>query len=242
MKRLSIIIPVYNEVNTIAEVIKKVSAVELKDIEKEIIIVDDGSTDGTTEILRDYERGKDRPGSTTIFRYSKVNIGKGSAVRIGFEHASGDFVLIQDADLELDPVEYHKLVHPITAGFADVVYGTRNYWGTNMRLHGKLANLFLNCLTCILYRALISDMETAYKVIKRDIVKGIVLTCKGFEFEPEITAKLLRLGYKIHEVPVTYNPRSEYQGKKIGWTDGVEAIYNLLKYRFIKKEKFIKNA
>ncbi len=224
--KLSVIIPVYNEESTIREVLAKVRTVKL---EKEIIIVDDGSTDKTSEILQD-EKHKDE---ITIVHNSLINIGKGAAVRIGIEHITGGLTIIQDADLELDPNEYVKLIQPIKDGKAKIVYGSR-FMGKvrGVMIIQVLANKLLTLLTNLLYNTHLTDMETAYKVFRTDVLKSIKLECTGFEFEPEITAKLSRLGYKIHEVPITYYPRTIMEGKKIRWWDGFIAIYSLLKYRF----------
>ena len=223
--KLSVIIPVYNEESTIQEVLAKVRAVEL---EKEIIIVDDGSTDRTAEILQT-EQTKDE---ITVVYNSLINIGKGAAVRIGIEHVTGDIVIIQDADLELDPNEYTRLVQSIFQRKADVVYGSRFKLKNQGTLKQIIANRCLTLLTNILYGTHLTDMETAYKVFRADVLKSIRLRCTGFEFEPEITAKISRLGYTIHEIPIAYHPRTIEEGKKIRWWDGVIAVYCLLKYRF----------
>ncbi|MGC9314989.1 MAG: glycosyltransferase family 2 protein [bacterium] len=223
--KLSVVIPVYNEQSTISEVIEKVRQVP---VDKEIIVVDDGSTDGTGDKLNIHV---DDP-IITVHK-SMVNFGKGAAVRIGFEYAQGDAVIIQDADLELDPNEYPQLLEPIIKGEADVVYGSRFLnLKRKVKLINLLANKFLVFLTNILYGAKLTDMETAYKVFRIDVVKSLKLRSMGFEFEPEVTAKVLRNGYKIVEVPITYHPRTVEEGKKIGWKDGFKAIYFLFKFRF----------
>ncbi len=223
--KLSVVIPVYNEKSTISEVIRKVREVP---IEKEIIVVDDGSTDGTSEVLDNHIEDP----IITIHK-SMINFGKGAAVRIGFEYATGDAVIIQDADLELDPNEYPQLLQPIMEGKADVVYGSRFLeLKQKVSLINLLANKFLVSLTNLLYRTKLTDMETAYKVFRIDVIKSLNLKALGFEFEPEVTAKVLRAGFKIIEVPITYHPRTIDEGKKIGWKDGLLAIYYLIKYRF----------
>lgn len=225
--KLSIIIPVYNEERTIKEVLEKISKVNL---DKEIIVINDGSIDGTVAILT-AERGRNACIST-VFN-SPTNIGKGAAIRRGIGYVKGDIVLIQDADLELDPNEYYDLINPILEGKADVVYGSRFLKKLyNAPILTVAANKFLTLLTNILYKINLTDMETAYKAFRTEVIKRISLKSLGFEFEPEVTAKLSRSGYKIYEVPVSYQPRSVKEGKKIGWMDGLKAIYYLFKYRF----------
>ena len=230
--RLSIIIPVYNEESTIGQVIDRVLAVELPDLEKEIIISDDGSRDNTPSIIRDYSEKH----SVTIKAHSSlINLGKGAAVRFGLHFATGDIVLIQDADLELNPEEYPALLEPILRGETDVVYGSRfRGTGNKIPLHTRIANGFLTQLTNLLYGSRLTDMATCYKVFRSGVIGGLELRSARFEFEPEVTAKLLLSGHKIVEVPVSYSPRNTQEGKKIGWIDGIEYIYTLLKYRFFK--------
>jgi glycosyltransferase involved in cell wall biosynthesis len=229
--KLSIVIPVYNELETIAEVIDRVRAVDLA-MEKEIIVSNDGSTDGSAEVLQ--EVATTLPGLLTVHT-SPINLGKGAAVRLGLSYATGDIVIIQDADLELDPKEYTRIIEPILAGQADVVYGSRFLGKRNrIRLRTRLANRFLTTLTNLLFGARLSDMETAYKAFRRQVLEGLKLRCVRFDFEPEITAKLLLAGYQIHEVPISYTPRTEDEGKKISWIDGIEAVYTLLRCRFLE--------
>ncbi len=228
--KLSVIIPVYNEETTIGEVIDKVREVELP-VTREIIVVDDGSTDQTAEILA--QRQQD----VTFVHFSRINFGKGAAIRIGLTYVTGDVVIIQDADLELDPNEYKLLLAPIMAGEANVIYGSR-FLKPNPDISRRTiwANRFLTWLTNALYGSSLTDMETAYKAFRAEVVNSINLQCHRFEFEPEVTAKLLRAGYTINEVPISYNPRTTEEGKKIGWRDGVTAISTLLKYRFSTAE------
>ena len=228
--KLSIIIPVYNEEQTISEVVERVRAVDLGDIEKEIIITNDGSSDGT-RLSIESSRWVSDPRIRTYD--NPINVGKGGAVRIGLKYATGDILLIQDADLELDPEEYGGLLAPILAGRADVVYGSRFLKPSgHISLRTRIANRGLTTLANILFGGRLTDMETAYKVFRRDVLTGIKLRCVGFDFEPELTAKLLLAGRTIVEVPVRYNPRRVDEGKKIRWTDGIDAVYALLKCRF----------
>lgn len=227
-KLLSVIIPVYNEKSTISEVIEKVSSVELP-IEKEIIVVDDGSTDGTVEILRN---NTVKVANTYL---TPVNVGKGAAVRIGLTLAHGDIILIQDADLELNPNEYKLLLQPIFDGKTQVVYGSRFLGENRVAPIRRLANYFLTFTTNLLFRSKLTDMETAYKVFTAEVAANLSLEANRFEIEPEITAQIIRRGFSIAEVPITYRPRTKFEGKKIKWKDGVKALATLLKYRFSKK-------
>ena len=224
---LSVIIPVYNEKSTISEVIEKVAAVELP-LEKEIIVVDDGSTDGTVEELKLSET---RIRKTYL---SPVNVGKGAAVRIGLTLVEGDIILIQDADLELDPEEYKLLLAPILSGAAEVVYGSRFLRRNRVAPVRRLANYALTKTTNLLYGTGLTDMETAYKVFTREVAARLRLAANRFEIEPEITAQIARRRIKIYEVPITYRPRTKYEGKKIKWQDGLRALLTLFKYRFRK--------
>lgn len=226
--KLSIIIPVYNERTTIREVIARVRAVELEGVEKEIIVIDDGSIDGTGDILKDYA------GQGVIVHTFTFNSGKGTALRKGIEIATGDVVLIQDADLEYDPHDYPALLAPIRQGRAQVVYGSR-FLGQieNMRPANWVANKVFALLANLLYGAGITDEATAYKVFRADVIKGLPIRARRFDFCPEVTAKLVKRGYKIHEVPIHYKGRSSEAGKKIGWRDGLATLWTLLKYRFV---------
>ena len=226
--KLSIIIPVYNEEQTISTVVERVLAVDLGAIEKEIIVANDGSDDGTQRAIEAV------PVNGTVplrLLESPINLGKGAAVRLGMKYATGDVILTQDADLELNPNEYGALLQPIIDG-ASVVYGSRflrKVPGISFR--ARVANRLLTWLTNVLYGARLTDMETAYKMFRRHVLEGIRLRCVGFDFEPEITARLLRSGHRIIEVPVRYNARRKDEGKKIGWADGVDAVYALIKCR-----------
>lgn len=226
---LSVVIPCYNEAQTIEEVLNRVEAVGLA---HEIIIVDDGSTDGTREILQRLE-AEQRPNVRIL--YHQVNQGKGAAVVTGFAAATSDVFLIQDADFEYDPREYPVLLKPLEEGIASVVYGSRFLGGPRkaMNFWNMVANRILTLTTNILYNAILSDMETCYKVFRADVVRGLKIHSRRFDFEPEITAKVLKQGIRIYEVPISYNGREWNEGKKIHWTDGPIAMWILFKYRFV---------
>jgi glycosyltransferase involved in cell wall biosynthesis len=228
---LSVVIPVYNEQDTIREVVERVCQVDIGALAREVIVCDDGSTDATPATVEDV-----RSQRTPVVRVhtSPTNLGKGAAVRLGMSLAKGDLVIIQDADLELDPAEYTRILAPLLRGEAEVVYGSR-FLGRSARvpLRSRLANRFLTALTNVLFGARLTDMETAYKAFRRDVLKDLRLRCVRFDFEPEITAKLLLAGRRIHEVPISYNPRTHEAGKKISWIDGLEAIYTLVRCRFL---------
>lgn len=224
---LSVIVPVYNEVNNIDLIIKRIQDV---DIPKEIILVDDGSSDGTRDKLKAY---MDRPGFKVIFH--EKNRGKGAALRTGIEQVEGDVSIIQDADQEYDPQDYLKLVPPVASGQHKVMYGSRflgrenkhSYW--YFYFGGQVVTWFAN----ILYNQRLTDEPTCYKVFDSKLLKAIPLNCEGFEFCPEVTAKVAKLGYKIPELPISYAPRTHEEGKKINWKDGIIALWTLLKYRFV---------
>ena len=230
-RKLSIIIPCYNEHQNIQAVLDAVSQVDVG-MQKELIVVDDGSTDGTVELLQEI-REKTPDADILKVHFSMLNSGKGWAIRIGLKYATGDIILIQDADLEYDPNDIPKVIAPIREGRADVVYGSR-FKGkvTGMALPNLVCNKLLAGLATLLYGTAISDEATAYKAFRRDAILGIKLKCQRFEFCPEVTAKVLRAGARLTEVPISYHGRTTAEGKKIGWKDGVEAIYTLVKYRF----------
>lgn len=226
LMKLSVIIPVYNEVKTIKEILKKVDSVTVDGITKEVVVVDDHSTDGTSELLKGLKGYK-------LF-FHEVNKGKGAAVRTGIENSTGDIIIIQDADLEYDPNDYSKLIKPIAEGNAKVVYGSRfiNRQPTEILSH-YLGNKLLTFTTNLLYRSNLTDMETCYKVIHRDVLNGMKLRSNRFEFEPEITSKILKKGYRIHEVPINYTSRGFGEGKKITVVDGIKALYYTIKFRVV---------
>lgn len=224
---LSVIVPVYNEMRTIEELLRRVKIV---DIAKEVIIVDDGSTDGTRDYLRSMESEKD----FKVF-YQAKNMGKGAAIRKAISHVSGDIVIIQDADLEYDPQDYHEVIAPIVKGRSSVVYGSRYIKpGNDLPFtQYKMGVLVLTAMANFLYGAGITDEATCYKAFKADVLKSLPLRCKRFEFCPEVTAKVRKRGYRIEEVPISYHYRTVKEGKKISWKDGLEAVLALIKYRFV---------
>ena len=229
MKKVSIIIPVYNEKDTILEILEKVEQASFASLNKEIILVDDASTDGTTNILKNISK-------KYKILFHKKNQGTGAAIRTAVKEATGDYVVIQDADLEYLPDDYDKLLPILLNDEADVVYGSR-FKNTdnsgNFILKNKLANLFLTSLTNLLYRTKITDMETCYKAFKRELIQGITIKSNRFDFEPEITAKLMKKKARLKEVPISYFGRGHNEGKKINWKDGIHAILTLIKYRFV---------
>src|SRR5580692_6410938 len=226
---LSVIVPVFNERTTVAEVIRRIRAVELP-VDVEVVVVDDGSSDGTDKVLAAL-------GDSTVRIISHpVNRGKGAAIRTGLEAVRGDLVLVQDADLEYDPADWSKLLEPILRGKARVVYGSR-FTGERknmMPLHW-IGNRFLSLITNVLYSSTLSDMETCYKLFDARVLEGLTVVSNRFDFEPEITAKVLRRGFRIYEVPISYAGREFDEGKKITWRDGISAIKALVRFRFSKE-------
>jgi glycosyltransferase involved in cell wall biosynthesis len=226
--KLSVVIPVYNEKDTIRELYEKVRAV---DLDKEIILVDDFSTDGTRGIL------KELAGDGTVVLMHERNRGKGAALRSGFRKATGDIVLIQDADLEYDPGEYPKLIRPILEGKADVVYGSRFVGGESHRVlyfWHMAGNKFLTLLSNMMTNLNLTDMETCYKVFRREVLEKITIEEDRFGFEPEITAKIAKLNVRIYETGISYSGRTYQEGKKIGWKDGFSALRCILKYNLLR--------
>ncbi len=222
---LSVVMPVYNERNTIEEMITRVLAVPLR---VELIVVDDGSKDGTRDML---QRLQAERGFTLIFQ--PRNQGKGAALRRGFQEVSGDLVVIQDADLEYSPEEFPQLIELICQGRADVVYGSRFLGRHRVFLFTHYAgNRLLTLITNVLYNTMLTDMETCYKVMRAEVLKSFALESDGFGIEPELTAKIFKRKYRVYEVPITYDGRGYEEGKKITWRDGVVALWVLLKYRF----------
>ena len=227
-ERLSILVPVYNEATTVRAVIDRLLTIDLP-IAREIVVVDDGSTDGTRGVLQDLARSGGPVHVITAAR----NRGKGSAIRLGLQRATGTIVAIQDADLELDPAQLADLIRPILAGEATVVYGSRFLAARPaVPVATLVANRFLTVLTNVLFGAALTDMETCYKVMRMDVARSLDLVSNRFDIEPEITARLLKGGHRIQELPVRFEPRSRLHGKKIRWRDGVHAIAVLLSQRF----------
>jgi glycosyltransferase involved in cell wall biosynthesis len=226
--RISVVIPVYNEKNTIATLLERVRSVP---IDKEIIIVDDCSTDGTRELLRGFASD-----DVKVYFHEK-NMGKGAALRTGFSKAANDIVIVQDADLEYDPGEYHKIIKPIVDGKADVVYGSRFMGSEPHRVHffwHMIGNKILTFLYNMFSNLSLTDMETCYKAFRKEVIQGIAIEENRFGFEPEITAKLAKKDLRIYEVGISYAGRSYKEGKKIGWKDGVSAIRCILKYNLLR--------
>jgi glycosyltransferase involved in cell wall biosynthesis len=229
-RTVSVIIPIYNESQYVERILQRVRAAPLPaGLRKELIVVDDGSTDGTTLILDNLHRDR-----TLKVHHSVLNFGKGTAIRVGLHYATGDFILIQDGDLEYDPNEYGELLQPLIEGKADVVYGSR-FIGklSGMRWQNYLANKILTLTANLLYGAKITDEATGYKAFRREVLLQIPLKCKRFEFCPEVTAKARKKGFRIVEVPITYEGRTAQQGKKIRFLDGLQAIWTLLRYRLV---------
>jgi glycosyltransferase involved in cell wall biosynthesis len=225
-RTLTVVVPVYNERNTVVEILRRMRRVELP-VELEIVVINDGSNDGTEKVLGALED------STVRVVHHSHNQGKGAAVRTGLQHARGDLLLIQDADLEYDPDDWPSLLAPVLKGKSKVVYGSR-FTGErkNLLLWHWVGNRFLSLVTNVLYNTTLSDMETCYKLFDRTVLDGITIEAKRFEFEPEITAKVLRRGHRIYEVPISYAGREFHEGKKITWKDGFGALWTLVKYRF----------
>lgn len=229
--KLSIVIPVFNERTTIGKILEEVRRIEF---EKEILLVDDGSSDGTREFLESLRQEKD----LQIFTHDR-NRGKGAALRTGFEHVTGDIVITQDADLEYDPRDYHKLILPILEGKADVVYGSRFLGETRRVFHfwNMVGNKILTFLSNMCTNLNLTDLETGYKVFRREVIENLRIRADGFSVEAEITAKIARMKYRIYEVPISYYGRDYFEGKKIGWFDGIRAAGTILKYTFIDDEE-----
>lgn len=247
--KLSVVVPAYNERGTIEEILCRIQAAAVPGLTQEILVVDDGSSDGTREILEGWAK-RQAAGETQIprsrggghlslggirFLFHTHNQGKGAAMRTGFAQATGDIVLVQDADLEYDPRDYPKLLESILDGRADVVYGTR-FLGGPQRVHffwhyvaNKMLTLLSNCLTNLN----LTDMETGYKVFRREVLSGLRLRSNRFGFEPEITAKIAKKDWRVYEVPISYAGRSYKEGKKITWRDGLQAIFCIIRYRIM---------
>ena len=242
--KLSIVMPVYNEIGTLTEIVRRVRAVKLAvevgygvdngsviEFDREIVIVDDGSTDGTRDVLKKLEGEPD-----VIVAFHEHNHGKGGAVRTGLQHASGDVILIQDADLEYDPRDYPALLKPIVEGCSQVVYGSRFRGGPTrtMFFWHMIGNHFLTLVTNILFNTILSDMETGYKVFTREVAERLDLRSPGWGFDPEITAQILKHGHRIYEVPISYTGREFEEGKKISWRDGLTVLWTLVRCRLTR--------
>jgi dolichol-phosphate mannosyltransferase len=236
---ISIIIPVYNEFRTFNEVLERVRRAPLAEgCSKEIVVVDDGSTDGTARIFSEHARA-----GIIVGQQSERNLGKGTALRAGIALARGDIILVQDGDLEYDPSDYASILDPIVKGHADVVYGSRFLGSpTGMKWKYRLANRILTASANLLFGARLTDEATAYKAFRTSVLRELRLECERFEFCPEVTAKMCRLGYKIHEVAIRYNPRGIADGKKIRFADGIEALWTLVKYRFVASENLVRGT
>ena len=235
--KISVIIPVYNEFPTFSQVLERVQRAPLPDgCSKEIIVIDDGSTDGTAQMLREHTRA-----GVIVSHRSAENLGKGAAIRTGIALASGDIVLIQDGDLEYDPNDYASILEPILNGTADIVYGSR-FLGRpiGMALKNRIANRILTAAANILYNARLTDEATAYKAFRISVLRELHLECRRFEFCPEVTAKMRRFGHRIHEVPIHYNARGIAEGKKIRMRDGFEALWTLVRYRFAFRRTLVR--
>lgn len=229
MKKLSIVIPIYNEIELLPVVLEKIRSIKYP-LEMELVLVDDYSRDGTRDWLREHEMN--RPGTQVLFH--KKNIGKGGALRTGFRHATGDIIIVQDADMEYEPAEIPLVIKPIIEGRCRVSYGSRFLarTPTGMMLPNYVANRILAWMVTVMYFQVITDEATAYKAFHRDVLNAITLKCRRFEFCPEVTAKVLLMGERIHEVPVTFFARTFEEGKKIGWRDFIEAVWTLVRCRF----------
>ncbi len=229
-KKLCIIIPIYNEENTLRKLIEKVQEVNINSMEKELIVVNDASSDNSVKIIEEFIK---KYKNISLYHH-KNNRGKGAAIRTGLKHTNGDFVVIQDGDLEYNPEDFNRLLKPLLEGKTEVVYGSRmlgNISGFNISSH-YYGNIFLTFITKILYGQGITDMETCYKMMTVRLAKSLKLKANKFDIEPEITSKIIKKGHKILEIPINYKARSFEEGKKIHWKDGISALLTLIKYRF----------